>query len=517
MNIKKIISDKYVTSILLVAAGLFLGWLIFRPAKIDEHNALHNSESSEKTSVWTCSMHPQIRSDKPGKCPLCGMDLIPVSTESGASDPDALEMTEEAMRLADVQTVKVSAQNPTKTLHLYGQVQSDERSETVLAAPIPGRIERLSVNSVGETMQKGQRYAVIWSPELITVQNDLLQAVRMGKQGKSLAEAARNKLKYWKLTDEQIATTEQSGNVQAKFDLYSDLSGIVISKRVNEGDYVTSGTVLYDISDLNNIWIIFDAYESDLPWLKKGDKITFSTKSIPGKEYEGRITFIDPVVDPQTRTVKIRAEYDNRTEIFKPGMFVTGRTESRIIDKRKLPSVPNSAILWTGNRSIVYVKDPDAEKPTFKMREVMLGVSLGDARLIEKGLKEGEEVVINGAFEIDAAAQLAGKPGMMNPPDETVDHKTSVKEANIHMIDIGVRGLCGMCKKNIETAAKSVDGVKSAEWSAEKQSVRLMFDEGKTNRLAIEKAIAAVGYDTENVKAPDEVYNQLPGCCRYRK
>ncbi len=516
MNIKNILFNKYIKAVLLLAAGIFLGWLFFHSSKEHTHNAVSNNEISGSVTIWTCSMHPQIRMDKPGKCPLCGMDLIPVSTGEGATDPDALEMTEEAMRLADVQTATVTTQSLEKTLRLYGTVQVDERAGLTLAAHIPGRIDKLLVNATGETVHQGQQIATIYSPELVTTQNDLLQALQMGEQGKPLAEAARRKLKLWKLDDKQIVGIEQSGKAQTEFSIYANQSGVVIAKRVNEGDYVTQGAPLYDVSDLDNIWILFDAYESYIPWLRKGDKVIFETKSMPGKDYEGRIAFIDPVLDPQTRTTKMRVEYRNTDGAFKPGMFVTGRVESHIANKNGKLAVPNSAILWTGNRSIVYVKDPETEKPTFRMREVTLGVSLGDTRVVEKGLEEGENVVVNGAFEIDAAAQLAGKPSMMNPPAGKIDHAAMAKDPNIVMLDLSVPGLCGMCKTNIETAAKSVKGVSFAEWSKEKQSVHIMFDKQKTNPEAIEKAIAAVGYDTEHFKAPDDVYEKLAPCCHYR-
>ncbi len=517
MNIKHIFSYRYLKAVLLLVVGFFAGWLFFHAPKEHHHNVTDNSETNETASVWTCSMHPQIRMDKPGKCPLCGMDLIKVSTHDGAADPDALEMTEDAMRLADVQTTMVSTQNLTKTLQLYGKVQADERVGQTLAAHIPGRIDRLLVNATGETVRKGQAIATIYSPELVTTQNDLLQARRMGEQGKALAEAARRKLKAWKLSDEQITAIEQSGKVQTEFNLYSDMSGVIIAKRVNEGDYVAQGTPLYDISALDNVWILFDAYENDLPWLHKGDQVTFTAKSFPGKEYKGRIAFIEPVLDPQTRTIKVRVEYRNNDHAFKPGMYVTGLIESHIVNKSGLPAIPNSAILWTGNRSIVYVKDPETEKPVFRMREVTLDVSLGDATVIEKGLKEGEEVVINGTFEIDAAAQLAGKPSMMNQPSGMTGRTEMTKGGDIQVLDLGVRGLCSMCKKNIETAALSVKGVQSAEWDSKKQSVHLVFDKQQTNQEAIEKAITAVGYDTENFKAPDEVYEKLAPCCHYRE
>ncbi|MGV8092639.1 MAG: efflux RND transporter periplasmic adaptor subunit [Mangrovibacterium sp.] len=407
-------------SVLLVVGGVILGWLLFHHSEpegtaangiaVKEHQ--HDEETHQ---IWTCSMHPQIRMDKPGKCPICGMDLIPLQTVAAGLDADAVRMTEDAMKLASVQTTVIGRQSAVKKVSLYGKVQADERRIKTQAAHVPGRIEELLISFTGETVVKGQVIARIYSPSLVTAQEELLQAKQLKPVQPALVEAAREKLRQWKLTGEQIESIEQSGRTQSVFDVKANVSGIILTKRVNQGDYVQQGTPLFEVADLSSVWVLFDAYESDLPWIKKGDLVSFTIESLPGQKFSGKITFIDPVINPSTRVARVRVEVLNRGGKLKPEMFVNGIVSSNLPEHRDGLVIPQSAILWTGTRSVVYVKVPQAEEPEFRLREIELGPALNNAYVVISGLHEGEEIVTNGTFAVDAAAQLAGKPSMMNP------------------------------------------------------------------------------------------------------
>jgi Cu(I)/Ag(I) efflux system membrane fusion protein len=183
---------------------------------------------------------------------------------------------------------------------------------------------------------------------------------------------------------------------------------------VNNGDFISPGTVLFDVADLSHVWVMFDAYESDLPFLAKGDPVTFTLQSIPGASFSGNISFIDPVLDPATRVAKVRVEVDNRDGKFKPEMFATGIISANLEGYNDKLVIPGTAVLWTGKRSVVYVKQTGTDEMVFKMREIEVGPMLGNSYVVMSGLNEGEEIVIRGAFSVDAAAQLAGKPSMMN-------------------------------------------------------------------------------------------------------
>jgi membrane fusion protein, copper/silver efflux system len=400
-------------SITLIA-GIFLGWLFFHSSSIKEAKHDHSAETS-KATIWTCAMHPQIRMPEPGECPICGMELIPLGQGGTTIDTDAIHMTKEAAQLANVLTSIVSKQNPVKELRLYGKVQADERLLQSQVSYLPGRIEKLNVNFTGEVVSKGQTLAVIYSPDLVTAQQELLETAATKASQPALYEASKEKLRQWKLTDGQISTIESSGKVKTNFEIFANTTGIVSARRVNNGDYISAGSVLFDVADLSHVWILFDAYESDLPYLSKGQKVTFTIQALPGADYSGNITFIDPVLDPVTRVAKVRIEVGNQGGKLKPEMFATGIIKANLEGYKDKMVVPRTAVLWTGKRSVVYVKQPGSDEPLFKMREIELGPMLGNSYVVMSGLKDGEEIVTQGAFSVDASAQLEGKPSMMNP------------------------------------------------------------------------------------------------------
>lgn len=416
MNTTNKFSNKYLRAGLLIASGLLLGWIFFHnstPEKVGTTTEIHD-HAAEGHDVWTCSMHPQIRKDGPGDCPICGMDLIPLLKSDALMDDQAIEMSESAMKLAEVQTSVVTLGNVSKEVRLYGKIQVDERLVKTQTAHIPGRIEQLLVNVTGESVKKGQLIARIYSPELFTAQNELLQAMEMADKYPAMLDAAREKLRLWKLSDQQISQIEKSRKATTVFDVFATTSGIVANRKVNTGDYVSTGDVLFEMADLSKVWALFDAYESDLSWVSLGQNLEFTAQAIPGKTFRGKVTFIDPVVEASSRITKVRVEVPNPGLKFKPEMFVNGIIQSKQTGSGDQLIIPQSAVLWTGTRSIVYVKLPDADHPTFKMREITLGSSMKDTYVVMDGLTEGEEIVTNGTFSVDAAAQLAGKPSMMN-------------------------------------------------------------------------------------------------------
>jgi len=411
-KIKGLLLNTYFRYGLFAIGGLFIGWLFFHSSHKPE-NKSETIEKSSKTTIWTCAMHPQIRKPGPGKCPICGMDLIPLHKDDVAIDSGSIHLTKEAAELANVLTSVVTRQKPIKEVRLYGKVQADERLLQSQVAHLPGRIDKLLVNFTGESVKRGQSLALIYSPALVTTQQELLEAVKTKQSQPEIYEAAKDKLRQWKLTENQIATIESSQKVQNDFEVASSTTGIVTARRVNTGDHVAEGTVLFDIADLSKVWIMFDAYESDLPFLTVGDKITFTIQALPGINYSGNIIFIDPVMDPLTRVSKVRLEINNESGKLKPEMFATGIIKADLTEYRDKLVIPKSAVLWTGKRSIVYVKQP-GDEPVFKMREIELGPALGSSYIVITGLNEGEEIVTQGTFSVDAAAQLEGKPSMMN-------------------------------------------------------------------------------------------------------
>ena len=396
-----------------LVGGLLLGWAFFGGSSEAEHS---HTEVINGETVWTCSMHPQIRQNEAGACPICGMDLIPLEDDNGEGiDPMAITMSPTAMQLANVVTAIVGSESAMKTIRLNGKVQEDERLIFSQTTHFPGRIEKLALNFTGEYVSKRSVIASLYSPQLVTAQEELFEAYKIRESQPNLYRAAREKLKNWKLTESQIDQIISTGKTQDQFPVLADQSGYVTSKKVNLGDYVNRGQTLYEIANLSRVWVLFDVYESDLSWINKGDSIQFNISSLPGQTFKGKIDYIDPVINPKTRVTKARVVVQNNDRILKPEMFASGEVKAQLGKTVDQLTVPKSAVMWTGKRSVVYVKLSSDQGLHFKMREVTLGPSLGDAYIIEKGLEPGEEIAVNGTFSIDAAAQLAGKPSMMSP------------------------------------------------------------------------------------------------------
>lgn len=472
-NIFKKLKDPWILVLLFMA--LLFGYFIRGEGSVSHrHETQMNLE--QKQGVWTCSMHPQVQLPKPGDCPICGMDLIPVEVDSGDNlGPRELSLSESAQKLAQIETTLVERKFVEAQIRMVGKVDYDETNLGYITAYVGGRLDRLYVDYTGVMVNKGDHMASLYSPELLTAQEELIQSLKAVKGLKesdinilketalSTVESAREKLRLWGLTAEQIEGIERRGISVDHITIYSPMAGIVIHKNALEGMYVQTGTRIYTLADLSKVWVKLDAYESDLSWLRYGQEVEFYTEAYPGKIFKGKIAFIDPVLSEKTRTVKIRVNVENLDFQLKPGMFVRALVRAKvskggyvmdpalagrwicpmhpeIIEKEagsclicEMPLVqaeqlgyvsadtegeapiviPVSAPLITGTRAVVYVKVPGTLS-NYEGREVVLGPRAGDYFLVESGLSEGEEVVTRGNFKIDSALQIQAKPSMMN-------------------------------------------------------------------------------------------------------
>jgi len=455
-KLKSWFSKPKVGFVIAVILAFVAGYIIRGPG---------SSDSSQRAAPqkWYCSMDPEIIRDKPGKCPKCGMDLIPMPLDLAASiGPRVLVVSEEAAKLMEIETTTVERKFVTTEIRMVGKIDYDETRVKNITAWVPGRsrIERLFIDFTGITVKKGEHMVDLYSPELISAQAELLLS--------STKLLAREKLRLLGLTAEQIEQIEKTGKPVDYLTIYAPIGGVVIHKNATEGMYITEGTKLYTIADLSRLWVKLDAYESDLPWLQYGQEVEFATEAYPGEVFKGRITFIDPILNDKTRTVKVRVNVDNINDRLKPDMFVRAVVRSQGAHSGKVmapemagkwicpmhPSIvkdgaaacdicgmdlqtteslgyvvadtsgepplviPASAPLITGKRAVVYVQLPDMDKPTFEGREVVLGPRAGDYYIVKSGLAEGEIVVTNGNFKIDSALQIQAKPSMMNPEGE---------------------------------------------------------------------------------------------------
>ena len=464
--------------ILLIAVGLLGGYWIGASAPGGATGAVHAQAEKAGSQKWYCSMHPQIVQDRPGRCPICHMELIPMpeGTATEAS-PRELMVSESAAKLMDIQTSPVERRFVASEIRMVGKVQYDETRVKQITAWVPGRLDRLYVDFTGTTVRKGDHLVYLYSPELISAQAELLQAARAAqKVGEDTSEyltkstattldATREKLRLLGLNDQQIEEIERSGRPLTHLTIYSPMGGVVIEKMAREGMYVETGTQIYTVADLSQLWVLLNAYESDLRWIRYGQEVQFTTEAYAGETFSGWISFIDPVLDPMTRTVKVRVDVPNPDGRLRPEMFVRAVIQSRVAQGGKVmdpemagkwicpmhPSVvkpqpgqcdicgmdlvtteslgyvaadapsepplviPDTAPLITGKRAVVYVKKPGTEAPTFEGREIELGSRAGDYYIVASGLQEGEQVVTNGSFKIDSALQIQAKPSMMNP------------------------------------------------------------------------------------------------------
>ncbi len=404
------------TGILII--GIFLG-SIFSSDKnsstttSDEHDLVQDPV----TKLWTCSMHPQIKMEKPGNCPICGMELIPLDEDSTGENVASNEIvfTEEAMQLANIQTYTVQSAAANKEIRLLGKVQPDERKLYSQVSHIPGRIERLYVNFTGEKIHRGQRIVRVYSPDLITAQKELFEAIKSKDIYPQLYTASRNKLKLWKLSDAQISAIEKSGKVQEQIDILSDYTGYVMKRNVELGDHIMTGSNLFDIANLSTVWVMFEAYETDIPWIHIGDKVSFTIQALPGRKFNGKVTYVDPFVSSSTRVAKVRVEVKNPSNKLLPEMYANGIINAKLRTLKNAIVIPKSAVLWTGKRAVVYIKVPHQKIHSFTYKEIVLGQDMGDLYIVKEGLKEGDIIATNGVYRIDASAQLMGQKSMMNP------------------------------------------------------------------------------------------------------
>ncbi len=481
---------------------------------------MDSSAEEAQEEIWTCSMHPQIRLPQPGKCPLCGMDLVRVEGGSGSKtakkkepkyacsmfcvppmsmpgdcpicgmemvevedsggddgNPRTLTLSPTAQKLAEVEAVPVTRKTVSAVIRMVGKVDYDETRLGYITAWVPGRLDRLYVDYTGVPVKKGDHMVYLYSPELSTAQTELLEALGRSESIKSgeksivnervgaWVDDIRDKFRLWGMTDEQIAEIEKRGTASDYMTIYAPMGGIVIHKNLLEGSYVKTGTRIYTIADLSHLWVKLDAYESDLAWLRYGQTVEFETEAYPGDIFTGTVSFISPVLNAKTRTVKVRVNVDNPDGRLKPEMFVRAVAHSevaaggRVVDAElagkwmcpmhpeivkdeagdcdrcgmplvrteslgfvsietgdvEMPLViPASAPLITGKRALVYLEVP-GEPGRYQGREIRLGPRVGDYYIVFEGLEERERVVVSGNFKIDSAIQIMAKPSMMSP------------------------------------------------------------------------------------------------------
>ena len=453
---------------------IFIPLIFIAGMVVSKYKEKHQQSDVVNQEIWTCPMHPQVRNPGPGKCPLCSMDLIKL--EENQLGERQIELSAYARKMANIQTRLVEKRIVEKEIRLSGTVVMDETKVSIISSRFPGRLDKLYVDYTGITVNKGDHLVYIYSPEMLTAQEELLQAKKAVKSLKdsqldsirkttqATLDASREKLRLWGVDAAQIKKIEERGVVSDHFTINAPSGGIVIQKNAKEGIYVKTGTPIYKIADLSTVWVTLDVYESDMQWLRYGQRVELHSNSFPGEKFYGKVAFIDPLINPKTRTLKMRVNIKNKSLKLKPGIFVTATVISKIAKNNKVvdPSlkgkwigpmhpeivkdeagkcdicgmklvqaedlgytsaedaeaalvIPATAALITGKRAVVYVQSPTNES-IFEGREIVLGHRAGDYYIVKSGLEVGEKVGVNGNFKLDSALQIQAKKSMMSDP-----------------------------------------------------------------------------------------------------
>lgn len=436
----------------LIALGIgalgmwFIQYQFFNSSGVNDSAHQHHAVESEEASVtWTCSMHPQIRQDEPGLCPICEMDLIPA--ESMASDnPLQLTMTETAVKLSQLETQRVEFANPGQLqslLALTGEIREDLDGSGVVNSLFPGTVQKLHIKSPGEKVAESSLIAEVFSPELRSTQLELLRAHELRESRPELFQSVVKKMEVWEIDSTTVERIISRGSPIELWPVRASQGGTVTELMVSEGDYINRGAGIMRIANFNRLWVEFIVNESDLGKVNVGDEVIFNTLAHPDRKERITVYYIDPEVDAQKRTAVVRGRVYNSNNRLRPRMQVRGHlrsTADKSTDNQLI--VPTSAVLWTGKRSVVYVQIPDQEVPTYEYREVEIVEIQTDHTIISSGLEVGEEVVIRGAFTVDAVAQLNNQRSMMNQMVNTdlspVSHRMEVNPYHLEKFEVAL-------------------------------------------------------------------------------
>ncbi|MEE4311740.1 MAG: efflux RND transporter periplasmic adaptor subunit [candidate division KSB1 bacterium] len=416
--------------LITIILAFTLGFLINTGDSSDKHDHDTGTDHVVEQVHYTCSMHPQIIQPKKGRCPICGMDLVKVSSHSLQKSHSKISLSDRSIKLAEIRISVVKRKFISHKIRMSGRIVVDETRVRYITARVSGRIDRLYVNFTGQAITQGQHLADLYSPEVLSTHAEMIHSLKNvistkdntveRRAAEEQLNVIRERLRLWGLRADQIADMEKSDLPSDHISLYAPVGGVVLEKNVHEGMYVNEGSRIFTIADLSYVWLQVDAYESEIRWLRLGQEVEFHTEAYPGEIFNGSISFIEPVIDPHTRTLKMRVNVNNEDGRLKPEMLTHAFIHAEMPEGGEPPLViPASAPLITGKRAVVYVESK-GKSNEFEGREILLGPRVGDYYIVKQGLREGETVVTEGNFKIDSAMQIQAKSSMMNPGDGAV-------------------------------------------------------------------------------------------------
>lgn len=384
----------------------------------------HKAAPGEKKILyWQDPMHPSFKSDKPGKAPDCGMDLVPVYAEGGGPEGEmpsgTTQITAQKQQLIGVQYGQAALRPLVRTIRAVGRLSYDETKITHIHTKFDGWISKVYVDFTGQLIRKGQPLFTVYSPELVSTQQEYLIAKRAHKYlsdapyaevsegANSLLDSARERLKLWDISDAQIDELDKTGKVQRDLTMYSPVNGFVLDRKAFENVRVTADTDLYTIADLSTVWANAEVYEYEVPYVRLGQKAIMSLSYYPGEAFKGKVSYIYPQLDTMTRTLKVRLDFPNSEFKLKPDMYADIQLQ---IDYGTKLVVPQDALLDSGTEQVVFVARGDGY---FEPRKVKVGPKIDDSVVILSGLQAGEKIVTSGNFLVDSESRLKTAMGQM--------------------------------------------------------------------------------------------------------
>ena len=398
---------KFLTFILLLAVTGGALWYFHSTGQ----NSGNLAAGTAEKQLYTCGMHPQVIQDHPGNCPICGMKLTPVrkQAETGAkaaADSQTIAVDPVTIQNMGIRTAVVARGPLRRTIRTVGTIDYNETALAEVTTKFKGWVEKLYVDSTGQQVHRGDPLFEVYSPDLYSAQVEYLLALNapaaVGGDTAALKDTARLKLKYWDISDAQLAELEKSRQPRKTLRMDAPMDGFVVEKTVVQGQMVDAGMKLYRIAELGLVWVYAQIYEQDLPYLKLGQEATVTLSYLSDRVFRGRVTYIYPNVDEKTRTARVRMEFHNPGYFLKPGMFATVQVTSELQPSALL--VPDMAVLRSGEKNTVFVA---LEGGKFEPRTVTLGPQAEhDLYQVLSGLKEGERIVTSGQFMLDSESQL---------------------------------------------------------------------------------------------------------------
>jgi RND family efflux transporter MFP subunit len=391
---------------LIILLATVAGIGLFAADNSSQPEATNAVATSAGKTLYTCGMHPWIIQDHPGNCSICGMKLEPVHKTAGTGDASssAIAVDPATIQLMNIQTTEIARGPLRRTIRTVGTIDFNETALADVTTKFKGWIEKLDVDATGQLVHRGEPLFEIYSPELYSAEAEYLAMLNSTNSsgGTTLREAALDKLKFFDISDAQIAELGKSPTPKKTLEILAPADGFVIEKDVVQGQMVDAGMKLYRLADLGIVWVFAQVYEQDLPYVQLGQEATVKLSSLPDREFRGRVTYVYPNVDEKTRTAKVRLEFENPGYFLKPGMFVSAQITAELEPSALL--VSDSAILRSGEKNTVFVALPGGK---FDPRAVVLGPeSEHDMVEVISGLQEGERVVASGQFMLDSESQL---------------------------------------------------------------------------------------------------------------